>query len=86
MVKYGATVSRLEPVGDDPGLPDLVIGYCGETALAEVKTLTGRLSDDQRAWHRTWRGSKVWELRCGEDCIAMLEAMRQRARQRREAA
>lgn len=86
MQQYGATVSRLEPVGDDAGLPDLAIGYCGETGLAEVKTLEGRLSKDQKTWHRTWRGSDVWVLRSIEDCIAMLEELAYRAEQRQEAA
>ena len=82
MRAYGATVSRLEPVGDDAGLPDLVVGFCGETWLAEVKSAEGRLSEDQETWHQTWRGSEVWELRCEEDCIVMLEAMRGRAHRR----
>lgn len=64
---YGWSVSRLQPVGNDHGLPDLVIGKHGVTTLAEVKNPPGprggrkgkRLTDHQEKWHREWRGSPV---------------------------
>jgi hypothetical protein len=61
----GWSVSRLEPVGNDHGLPDLVIGRDNWTTLAEVKNPQGpkggrkdrRLTDHQARWHAEWRGA-----------------------------
>lgn len=61
----GWSVSRLEPVGNDHGLPDLVIGKAGWTTLAEVKNPPGpkggrkgkRLTDHQEKWHEEWLGA-----------------------------
>lgn len=61
----GWSVSRLEPVGNDHGLPDLVIGRDGWTTLAEVKNPPGpkggrskkKLTDHQEKWHRAWLGA-----------------------------
>jgi hypothetical protein len=38
---------------------DLLIGWRGLTRIAEVKTGKGRLTEDQRAFLRTWSGNPV---------------------------
>lgn len=58
----GATVQSLAAVGK--GLPDLLVGFQGQTLLMEVKD--GRkppsqrqLTEDQLKWHGAWRGGPV---------------------------
>jgi hypothetical protein len=70
LLAAGWSVSRLEPVAKDKGLPDLVIGKDGHTTLAEVKRPPGprggrkdkRPSEEQEQWHAAWRGSRVLVL------------------------
>lgn len=65
LVADGWSVSRLEPVGRDHGLPDLVIGRDGLTTLAEIKNSPGpkggtkgkKLTAHQEKWHREWLGA-----------------------------
>jgi hypothetical protein len=38
------------PVQGDQGLPDLILGRNGEVIFIEVKSDTGKLSDDQKKW------------------------------------
>ena len=64
------------------GVPDLLVGIRGLNILLECKApvgprggLNGRdLTDDQRIWHATWRGSKPWVVRSAEDAIAAVRA------------
>ena len=66
----GWSVSRLEPVANDKGLPDLVIGKAGFTTLAEVKVPAGprggrkgkKPTEEQETWHAQWRGARVLVL------------------------
>lgn len=58
----GATVQPLHTVGG--GVPDLLVGYRNRTALLEVKDGSlppskRQLTEDQRAWHRQWRGGTL---------------------------
>jgi VRR-NUC domain len=55
------------PMQGDKGLPDLVLAKDGRLLLAELKTDTGQVSKEQRAWlaelgahGRLWR-PKNWE-------------------------
>lgn len=52
----GASVQHLHEVGE--GCPDLLVGFEGKNFLVEVKNpaVGGELNDEQRKWHRTWRG------------------------------
>lgn len=58
--KIGASVTRL----DDSGVPDLLVGYQGETILMEVKaplgpkggSFRGSLTPAQKEWWRDWKG------------------------------
>ena len=69
------------------GVPDLLVGIRGLNILLECKApvgprggLNGRdLTDDQRIWHATWRGSKPWVVRSAEDAIAAVRAALQEA-------
>ena len=81
----GASVSRL----DGPGLPDLLVGYQGETFLVEVKMpLIGDLAphryqpgaggsadltDPQVAWWGAWRGRGAVIVRSAAEALAVLE-------------
>ena len=64
------------------GVPDLLVGIRGLNILLECKAPVGplggthgrELTDDQRIWHATWRGSKPWLVRSAEDAIASVRA------------
>lgn len=61
--KCGATVQSLASVGD--GVPDLLVGYAGETWLLEVKDPSHppsarRLTPLQKLWHERWRGKRAY--------------------------
>jgi hypothetical protein len=58
----GATVQTLAAVGK--GVPDLLVGYQGQTFLLEVKDgkkppSERRLTEDQLVWHGAWRGGPL---------------------------
>lgn len=70
----GCSVFRINPSGGRKnGLPDLLIGIGGWTALAEVKSAGGKLSDEQKLWHVQWHGSPVWLLQTLEDVGALVK-------------
>lgn len=81
----GWSVERIEPVGRNNGLPDLVLGKAGFTTLAEVKREAGprggrsdkRLTPNQEEWHEAWNGARPLVLDCPaaeavERCAAWL--------------
>lgn len=58
----GATVQSLAAVGQ--GVPDLLVGFRGQTVLLEVKDgrkppSERRLTEDQLKWHGAWRGGAL---------------------------
>jgi Holliday junction resolvase len=58
----GATVQSLAGVGK--GVPDLLVGYKGQTLLMEVKdgnkSPSARLlTEDQLRWHHNWLGGAL---------------------------
>jgi hypothetical protein len=60
--RVGATVQPLHAVGD--GVPDLLVGFRGQTFLIEVKDgmkppSKRKLTPDQVDWHSAWRGGPV---------------------------
>lgn len=55
----GATVQQLSA----KGVPDLLVGYLGQTHLIEVKTDNATLNEDQEKWHREWKGEPVQVVR-----------------------
>jgi len=72
----GAKVVRLS----DIGLPDLLVGYSGETYLFEVKREAGprggtshsRLTEDQELWWKEWKGRTPVIVRTPEDALLAL--------------
>ena len=69
MRKYGASVEIIDrPV-------DVLVGFRGVTAIAEIKTPRGKLKASQKAFLEGWRGlSRV--LRSVDEGIELLEDMR----------
>lgn len=58
----GAVVQSLAAVGH--GVPDLLVGFRGQTILIEIKDAKKppserRLTEDQIKWHGAWRGGPV---------------------------
>ena len=71
----GATVQSIAAVGK--GAPDLLVGYGGQNYLLEIKDPAQppsgrRLTDHERAWHSTWRGS-VRVIETAEQAIAYVQ-------------
>ena len=52
--RCGCSVCDLHEVGH--GCPDLLVSRGGVNYLLEVKTLRGRMTDDEADWHLMWRG------------------------------
>ena len=58
----GASVQSLAGVGK--GVPDLLVGYQGQTLLMEIKDgfkppSARLLTEDQLRWHQNWRGGAL---------------------------
>lgn len=71
----GASVQSLAAVGG--GVPDLLVGWRGQTLLIECKDgslpPSGRaLTPDQVAWHYRWRGRPVWIISSADEALAAL--------------
>ena len=77
--KAGAFVFSLAGVGK--GVPDLLIGYCGKTALIEIKDgakppSARRLTPDQLAWHGSWLGGTLAVVDSVDAALRVLAVMR----------
>jgi len=75
---FGATVQPLHTVG--AGVPDLLVGYRGRTALVEVKDglrppSERRLTTDQQEWHGNWRGGTLAIVCDVESALRVLKTM-----------
>jgi hypothetical protein len=66
--QLGASVRHLS--GRD--VADLLIGWRGQTHLAEVKTGRAKLKPGQAEFARTWRGAPVATLRTPDEATAWL--------------
>lgn len=72
LIADGWSVERIEPVGRNNGLPDLILGKGGVTTTAEVKREPGprggrkdkRLTENQETWHDAWLGARPLVLDC----------------------
>lgn len=70
----GAIIAALEAMGclvkriDTPA--DLLVNHHGTVLLVEVKTRTGRLTDDQRAFAEHW---PLHIVKSPEDAIALVQ-------------
>lgn len=75
--KVGATVQSLAGVGK--GVPDLLVGYQGETYLIEVKDgdkvpSARKLTPDQEDWHGKWTGGTLRVANNVQDALNIIEA------------
>lgn len=66
----GASVFVASHIGD--GFPDLVVGWRGRNFLIEVKTATGKLTDEQKHFASRWQGS-YYVCRDVSDLAILLE-------------
>ena len=82
--KLGAVVTQL----DDGGVPDLLVGYQGQTHLLEVKLPSkkdgtahkraeGELTPAQATWWQSWAGRPAVIVRSVADAIAAVTACNQ---------
>jgi len=74
----GASVYSLAAVGD--GIPDLLCGFRGKTALIEVKDSQQppskrQLTPDQLDWHGSWRGGTLAVVCDVESALRVLKVM-----------
>jgi hypothetical protein len=71
----GASVQSLSAVGN--GVPDLLVGFRGQTHLFEVKDgskppSARKLTPDQQEWHRNWRGADVYVVTSIRDALTAI--------------
>ena len=66
--EIGATVQPLS----GKGIPDLLVGFRGQTFLLEVKDKGKHLTDDQVQWHTWWNGLSVAVVYTNEDAYEAL--------------
>lgn len=74
----GASVTSLAAVGR--GVPDLLVGHAGRTALLEVKNKdlppsARGLTIDQQIWHAEWRGGTLAVVCDVESALRVLKVM-----------
>lgn len=74
----GATVQSLAAVGK--GVPDLLVGYKGQTLLMEVKDgrkppSAQRLTEDQLTWHGAWKGGSLAVVDGPEAALRMIKVI-----------
>lgn len=77
--KAGASVRSLSQLGQ--GIPDLLIGYCGWNALAEIKDPSQPRAGqslskhpDEKKFHDLWKG-QVKVIKTVTEALALLEEM-----------
>lgn len=76
--KEGASVAITSSLGH--GFTDIVVGYCGLNALAEIKDgslspCRQKLTKDEQEFHESWRG-QICILRNEQEAIQLLHSMR----------
>ena len=75
----GASVQSLAGVGK--GVPDLLVGYQGQTLLLEIKD--GRkppsarlLTEDQLRWHGSWKGGALAVVDSPDAALRMIGVLK----------
>jgi hypothetical protein len=66
----GASVQQLSA----KGCPDLLVGFRGENYLLEVKTVKGKLTEDEDLWFFDWHG-QAQIVRTVEDALEAIGAI-----------
>lgn len=69
----GCSVFDASKFGD--GFPDIVVGFCGQNHLVEIKTPSGELTPAQEGLIERWRGT-ITVVGTKEDVIAMVQKYR----------
>jgi hypothetical protein len=69
----GCTVEYLHRLGK--GCPDLLVGVAGVNLAVEVKIPGEDLNDEQKAWHKGWRGQSC-VIRTVEEVVRLVKAVR----------
>lgn len=67
----GASVVQLSA----KGLPDLLIGWRGETFLAETKSQRGKLTEAQKKFIEAWQGKPILIIRSVDDALQGIGAI-----------
>ena len=75
----GATVQSLAGVGK--GVPDLLVGYKGQTMLMEVKDgfkspSKRLLTEDQLRWHGSWKGGALAVVDSPDAALRMIGVLK----------
>ena len=65
--QVGCTVVLLHKVGS--GVPDLLVGFRGDTYLMEVKQAKGKPNVRQEQWYREWNGRVPVVVKTIDDAI-----------------
>ena len=73
--RAGATVQSLAANGQ--GVPDLLVGFQGQTFLFEVKdgakpASARKLTPDQVEWHKAWRGGPLVVVESAEQALSVV--------------
>ena len=68
----GASCQTLASLGS--GVPDLLVGFRGTNTLLEIKTGENvpskkKLTPDEAAWHKAWRGAAVKVVESVEEAV-----------------
>ena len=75
----GATVQSLAGVGK--GVPDLLVGYKGQTLLMEIKDgftppSARLLTEDQLRWHGSWKGGALAVVDSPDAALRMIGVLK----------
>ena len=75
----GATVQSLAGVGK--GVPDLLVGFQGQTLLMEIKDgfkppSARLLTEDQLRWHREWNGGALAVVDSPDAALRMIGVLK----------
>ena len=78
MRQRGASVTSMAELGK--GVPDLLVGHAGRTALVEIKDgslppSARGLTIDQQIWHAEWRGGTLAVVCDVESALRVLKVM-----------
>ena len=69
--KCGGSACSIASLGH--GVPDLIVGYRGQTVLVEVKHPKTEMNPMQREWAAKWQGSPVCVVRSPEEVERLLD-------------
>lgn len=77
----GVIISALRAAGaqvypiSETGVPDLLVGFRGQTFLLEVKNAKGKLTEDQDQFFKTWSGGLIHVVRSVPEALQFIGAV-----------